>query len=69
MMVKVAIKAIVGEDRHLTFAVPEEIPVGPVLVTITPLREGSDEDDDEYIQLPPGAPDISRLIEEGRREW
>jgi hypothetical protein len=65
-VVKVTIRAVVGEDRHLNIAVPEEVPVGQVLITFTPLHEELDEEDDEDFQLPPGSPTIDQLIDEGR---
>ncbi len=68
MTIKVTIRAVIGEDRQLTIVAPEEIPVGQVHVTITPLREKSDEDDGEFVQLLPGSPDISLLIDENRGE-
>jgi hypothetical protein len=33
----VTLKAIIGEDRHLAIDLPDEIPAGPIEVTIQPV--------------------------------
>lgn len=36
-MSTVTLNVVVGEDRHLTIELPEEIPTGPIEVTIRPV--------------------------------
>lgn len=65
-MIQVTISAIVGEDRQLHITLPDDFPLGPVEVTITPLRAEPDEGDDKLNPLPPGASDASQLKAEER---